>query len=122
MPFELKNAPATFQAIMNDIFQSFLWKFVLVFFDDILIYSPEMTIHLNHLEQVFKVLQQHQLAAKLSKCCFGQTKVEYLGHLITEKGMQTEPSKIESIITWPRPENLNVLTDSTENLSRGMEL
>ena len=71
MPFGLKNAPATFQSLMNDIFQGILRKFVLVFFDDILVYSPSWTEHLQHLEVVLQVLKQHQLYAKLSKCSFG---------------------------------------------------
>ena len=71
MPFGLTNALATFQSLMNDIFQGILRKFVLVFFDDILVYSPSWTEHLQHLEVVLQVLKQHQLYAKLSKCSFG---------------------------------------------------
>lgn len=71
MPFGLTNAPATFQALMNEVFQPFLCKFVLVFFDDILVYSIDCQQHLQHLEQVLSCLRQHHLYAKLSKCSFG---------------------------------------------------
>lgn len=77
MPFGLTNAPATFQVLMNDVFRPFLCKFVLVFFDDILVYSSSWTLHLEHLAIVLECLQRHQLFSKLSKCSFGQTRLEY---------------------------------------------
>nr|XP_027099356.1 uncharacterized protein LOC113718666 [Coffea arabica] len=86
MPFGLTNAPATFQALMNQVFEPFLRKFVLVFFDDILVYSATMDLHKEHLGQVLKVLQQNQLYAKLSKCSFAQQEVEYLGHVVSRTG------------------------------------
>jgi len=71
MPFGLTNAPTTFQSLMNEIFQGMLRKFVLVFFNDILVFSPTWLAHLQHLEVVLQKLQQHKLFAKLSKCSFG---------------------------------------------------
>jgi len=103
MPFEKTNAPATFQALMNEIFRPYLRKFVLVFFDDILIYSTTLQEHLLHLEQVFLLMRQHQLFAKYSKCCFGMTRVEYLGYFISHKGVETDTKKIEVIAQWPEP-------------------
>lgn len=97
MPFGLSNAPSTFQATMDDIFRPYLRKFVLVFFDDILIYSSSWSLHLEHLELVLKLLQKHELVAKRSKCQFGQTKVDYLGHVITPAGLSVDPSKILTI-------------------------
>ncbi|KAJ9553590.1 LOW QUALITY PROTEIN: hypothetical protein OSB04_017635 [Centaurea solstitialis] len=82
MPFGLSNAPSTFQATMNSIFHKFLRCFVLIFFDDILVYSQNWTDHLNNL----RVLVNHQLFAKPTKCCFGQYRLEYLGHVISSDG------------------------------------
>jgi hypothetical protein len=94
MPFGLCNAPANFQQLMNTIFSKYLRKFVLVFFDDILVYSPNLAEHLIHLEQVMTEFRIHELKGKLSKCSFGQSEVQYLGHVISRAGVQTDPSKI----------------------------
>ncbi|XP_072087072.1 uncharacterized protein [Arachis hypogaea] len=106
MSFGLTNAPATFQHLMNDIFQPFLRKFVLVFFDDILIYSPSTSHYLAHLEIVLQTLQKESFFAKMSKCVFSVSKIDYLGHTITEKGVHMEKDKIQVVIAWPTPENL----------------
>ena len=82
MPFGLANAPLTFQSLMNDIFRKFLCKFVIVFFDDIMIYSSTLAAHLDHLQYVFDALCSHQLVANVKKCVFGQNKIVYLGHVI----------------------------------------
>lgn len=109
MPFGLTNAPATFQSLMNQIFEPYLRQFILVFFDDILIYSRTLEEHLNHLKKVFDILSEHKLFAKQSKCSFAQTRVEYLGHVIDENGVHTDPSKIEVMQNWPVPTNLKSL-------------
>jgi hypothetical protein len=80
MPFGLINAPATFQCLTNDILSPFLSKFLLVFLDDILVYSPTLNNHIDHLNQVLRKLREHQLYMKMSKCSFAQNKLEYLGH------------------------------------------
>lgn len=86
MPFGLTNAPASFQSLMNHVFHQQLCKSVLVFFDDILVYSPSWSAHLLHLEEVLQLLRQHCLFAKLSKCSFGLTKVDYLGNTVSGNG------------------------------------
>ncbi|KAG8501067.1 hypothetical protein CXB51_003130 [Gossypium anomalum] len=103
MSFALTNAPSTFQATMNEVFKSFLRKFVLVFLDDILIYSRSWQELLNHVKLVLTILRECGLVAKTSKCVFGQKKVEYLGHLVTREGLAVDPQKIEAIKTWPQP-------------------
>lgn len=102
MPFGLTNAPTTFQALMNDVLQPFLRRFVLVFFDDILIYSPTWTDHLCHVRLVLSTLQDHQLFLKKSKCFFGARSVAYLGHVISESGVAMD-EKVKAMLAWPVP-------------------
>jgi len=109
MPFGLTNALATFQSLMNDIFQGILRKFVFVFFDDILVYSPSWTEHLQHLEVVLQVLKQHQLYAKLSKCSFGLQQVDYLGHTVSGQGVAMEADKVQAVLQWPCPASVKQL-------------
>ncbi|KAF0920280.1 hypothetical protein E2562_034128 [Oryza meyeriana var. granulata] len=103
MPFGLCNAPATFQALMNDVLRAFLRRFVLVFFDDILIYSFTWADHLRHLRAVLLVLRQHRLFVKRSKCAFGVDSISYLGHIISEAGVAMDPAKVQAVLDWPQP-------------------
>lgn len=94
---------------MDEVFQSYLRKFVLVFFDDILIYNRTWVEHIQLLRLVFVVLQQHQLFLKRSKCSFGETKVTYLGHVILEKRVLAYDSKISTVTEWPVPGSAKAL-------------
>ncbi|KAL0399243.1 UNVERIFIED_CONTAM: Retrovirus-related Pol polyprotein from transposon.6 [Sesamum radiatum] len=109
MPFGLTNAPSTFQAVMNDIFRPLLRRFVLVFFDDILIYSTSWDTHLLHLTQVLQVLATNSLFAKLAKCTFGVSSIDYLGHVISANGVAADPSKLRAIADWPTPQTITGL-------------
>ena len=109
MPFGLTNAPSTFQALMNDVLKPFIRKFVLVFFDDILIYSSSWVEHLQHMRQVFQLLREQKLALKRTKCSFGETQVGYLGHIISDKGVAMDPAKIEAVESWPPPRSIRAL-------------
>jgi hypothetical protein len=109
MPFGLCNASSTFQSLMNHVLCPFLRHFFLVFFDDILIYSKTWPSHLSHVNQVLHLLSKHQLFLKESKCAFGASKVEYLGHIVDKDGVQMDPKKIESKQDWPRPKTVKIL-------------
>jgi hypothetical protein len=109
MPFGLCNAPSTFQSLMNHVFHPFLHHFVLVFFDDILIYRKTWTDHLTHVDRVIHLLSQHQLFLKQSKYAFGASEVEYLGHLVGKDGVRVDPKKIEAMQDWPHPKTLKIL-------------
>jgi hypothetical protein len=103
MPFGLCNAPATFQALMNDVLRPYLRRFVLVFFDDILVYSSSWADHLRHLRTVLLELRRHHLFVKRSKCAFGEVSVAYLGHVISAAGVAMDPAKVQAILDWPVP-------------------
>lgn len=101
--------PSTFQSLMNHIFKPFLRKFVLVFFDDILVFSKSLDDHLIHLRTVLSFLLSNQLYAKQSKCVFGCGEVEYLGYIISSDGVRTDPRKIEAMQQWPIPRSVKAL-------------
>jgi hypothetical protein len=103
MSFGLTGAPHTFQRAMNSTLPPLLRNSVLVFFDDILIYSKSYSKHLVHLKEVFQLLLDHQWKVKLSKCAFAQRQISYLGYIISENGLATCPSKIQVVADWPTP-------------------
>ncbi len=103
MSFGLTNAPATFQKLMNYVLHDYLNDFVVVYLDDILVYSDTFKEHLAHLKKVFIKLREANLVIKLKKCKFGQRKIKFLGHIIGTDGLRTDPKNIEKIINCPVP-------------------
>jgi len=103
MPFGLTNAPAFFQHLMNDVFREHLDHFVIIYLDDILIYSDSLEDHTEHVKLVLSILRKHGLYAKLEKSSFHQTQVEYLGFIISPSGITMDPSKTSTIKAWPTP-------------------
>jgi hypothetical protein len=94
---------------MNSILSPFLRKFALVFLDDILVYSPSLSAHVQHLSSVLKALRDNQFYAKESKCSFALTKLDYLGHIISDIRVATDPDKTTAMLQWPRPTNTTEL-------------
>ena len=107
MPFGLTNAPAAFMDMMNKIFRPYLDNFVVVFIDDILIYSKNKEEHRHHLSMALTILKDQKLYAKLSKCEFWLEEVKFLGHVISSRGVAVDPSKIEAITNWQRPTSVH---------------
>lgn len=107
MPFGLYNAPSTFQASMNSMLKPFSQQFVLVFFNDILVYSPNFQTHFTHLVSVFEVMHSHKLKLKALKCW--TTTVAYLGHIISAEGMAVDSQKGQCILVWPQSRTLKGL-------------
>jgi hypothetical protein len=103
MSFELTNAPAHFLYLMNSVFMLELDKFVIVFIDNILIYSKSEEEHARHLRIILQRLRDHQLYAKFSKCAFWLMEVPFLGHIISTEGMAVDPSKVQEVIDWKSP-------------------
>ncbi|WVZ90158.1 LOW QUALITY PROTEIN: hypothetical protein U9M48_036485 [Paspalum notatum var. saurae] len=106
MSFGLTNAPAFFMYMMNSVFMNELDKFVVVFIDDILVYSKNEEEHEDHLRTVLTRLREHQLYAKFSKCAFWLREVSFLGHILSEKGVAVDPSKVEDVLNWKQPETV----------------
>ncbi|KAA0059508.1 DNA/RNA polymerases superfamily protein [Cucumis melo var. makuwa] len=103
IPFGLTNAPAVFMNLMNMIFHRYLDQFVIVFIDDILVYSVDRESHEEHLRIVLQTLREKQLYAKFSKCEFWLEQVVFLGHVVSSKGVSVDPQKVEAIVNWERP-------------------
>jgi hypothetical protein len=100
MSFELTNAPIYFMYLMNKVFMEYLDKFVVVFIDDILVYSMNEEEHDEHLHLALQNLQEHRLYAKLSKCEFWMKQVAFLGHVISKGGISMDPSKVQDVLSW----------------------
>src|SRR3954465_15027255 len=106
MSFGLTNAPATFSRMMNSIFMEYLDKFVVIYLDDILIYSKKEEEHAEHLRLVLMKLREHRMYAKFSKCEFWLLEVTYLGHVISAKGIVVNPERVQVVLDWTQPESV----------------
>ena len=106
MSFGLTNAPTAFMRLMNGIFKPYLDLFVIVFIDDILVYSKSKKEHEEHLRIVLEMLREKKLYAKFSKCEFWLDAVSFLGHVVSKDGVMVDPSKIEAVKSWVRPTNV----------------
>ena len=107
MSFGLTNAPAFFMYLMNSVFMPELDKFVVVFIDDILIYSKNDEEHAQHLRIVLARLREHKLYAKFSKCEFWLDRVQFLGHVLTLDGISVDPSKVQDVLNWKSPKSVH---------------
>ena len=106
MPFGLTNAPAAFMDLMNRVFHPYLDQFIIVFIDNILVYSKNVEEHAVHLRIVLQKLRDKQLYAKFSKCEFWLNEVVFLGHVVSGEGIFVDPRKVEAIVGWEQPKSV----------------
>ena len=106
MPFGLTNAPPAFMDLMNRVFRPYVDQFIVVFIDDILVYSQDRESHDAHLRVVLETLRKEKLYAKLSKCEFWLNEVSFLGHIVSKQGIRVDPKKIEVVVEWKPPRNV----------------
>ena len=106
MPFGFTNASAIFMCLMDNVLHKYIDKFIVVFIDDILIYSKSKEELTEQLKIILQVLREHQLYAKFSKCDLFKDKIQYLGHVITKEGISVDPKKIKAIEKWPVPKDV----------------
>jgi hypothetical protein len=106
MSFGLTNAPSTFMCLMNEVLRSFISKFVMIYFDNILIYSKSFDEHIEHLRAVFDALRETRLFDNLEKCTFCTDRVAFLGYVVTPQGIEVDEAKIEAIKSCPIPATL----------------
>ena len=116
MSFGLTNAPAYFMYLMNKVFMEFLDKFVVVFIDDILIFSKTEEEHAEHIRMVLQKLREHKLYAKRSKCEFWLKEVSFLGHVVANGGIAVDPGKVQDVLKWKPPTKDSKLRHTQDNI------
>lgn len=113
MPFGLTNAPAAFQRRMNQILAKFIDKFVVVYLDNILIFSENHSDHEKHVKEVLKVLDEASMILNMEKCKFFQHEIKFLGHIVSKDGIRPDPAKIQKILGWPTLRNITEVRSFT---------
>ncbi len=109
MPFGLSNSPSVFQAYINDVYRDMLNRGVIVYIDNILVYSDSLENHIQQVRTVLQRLIEHQLYAKMEKCEFHQTQISFLGYIISPEGVAMDDKKVQSILNWPQPKTVKEL-------------
>ncbi len=109
MPFGLSNSPSVFQAYINDVFRDMLNRWVIVYIDDILVFSDSLDNHIQHVRAVLQRLIEQQLYAKMEKCEFHQTQISFLGYIISSEGVAMDDKKVQSVLNWPQPKTVKEL-------------
>lgn len=103
MPFGLSNAPGTFMRVMNQSLGPFIGKFVVIYFDDVLIYSTNLETHMRHLREVLNVFRNHSFYATIKKCVFINDRVLFLGYVVSAEGLSVDETKVQAVVSWPQP-------------------
>ncbi len=109
MPFGLSNAPAVFQALVNDVLRDMVDQFIYVYLDDILIFSRSLQEHVQHIRVVLQRLLENGLFVKVEKCVFHAQSVPFLGYIVSSEGMRMDPDKVQAVVDWPTPDSRKAL-------------